>query len=83
MKALLFALLLVAFMGKDPVTSLKCYMCFGSYCEWKTRCVKGEKLCYFATTQNSKEIQKKKGCAQTCPKQHFGRAHCCTTDYCN
>ncbi|KAK9402886.1 three-fingered toxin-12 [Crotalus adamanteus] len=80
MKALLFALLLVAFMGKDPVTGLQCYTCGGSFCEWKMPCANEEKFCYFVTTQN---IEKKKGCARTCPEQHFGRAYCCTTDFCN
>ncbi|KAK9402889.1 three-fingered toxin-15 [Crotalus adamanteus] len=84
MKALLFALLLVAFMCEDPVTSLKCHMCGEVMCDWRMHCWKGQRFCVTLILPHGKPSQMNKGCAWRCPGEIHGRlVECCTTDFCN
>ncbi|KAK9402887.1 three-fingered toxin-13 [Crotalus adamanteus] len=85
MKVLLFALLLVAFMDKDPVTSLQCYTCGEFFCNVKLPCSKEETFCYTVhNTYGKPTVQKVKGCARKCPKPVKGKpVECCRTDFCN
>ncbi|XP_032078639.1 actiflagelin-like [Thamnophis elegans] len=80
MKALLFVLLLVAFMCKDSVESLKCYVCYGKDCSYKMNCLKKERFCY---TAKYGDAFKGKGCAEVCLTPKESENMCCTTDYCN
>ncbi|KAK9402894.1 three-fingered toxin-20 [Crotalus adamanteus] len=82
MKALLFALLLVAFMCEDPdpVAGLQCLRCYGA-CKEEI-CLEDQPVCY--TLDNGVEQAVRRGCAPTCPQGDNGlEAKCCTTNFCN
>ncbi|KAK9402880.1 three-fingered toxin-09 [Crotalus adamanteus] len=87
MKALLFALLLVAFLCVDPVTSLECYV----LSDWKIKCFRGEKYCYNVKFKEPKICKQssylswiENGCARRCPEpSHKKEVICCSTDTCN
>uniref|UniRef100_U3FVH6 Three-finger toxin 2 n=1 Tax=Micrurus fulvius TaxID=8637 RepID=U3FVH6_MICFL len=83
MKALLFALFLVAFLFMDPVKSMECYRCGVSGCHLKITCAADEKFCY--KWYNKISSVRTYGCAETCTEENSWTAwvRCCTTNLCN
>ncbi|KAK9402879.1 three-fingered toxin-10 [Crotalus adamanteus] len=85
MKALLFALMLLAFMGKDPVNTLKCYRCGMFYCKFQLPCLNSDDLCFTVIPRNGKQILfTTNGCTKKCPRAGpRTKVKCCSTDFCN
>ncbi|KAK9402898.1 three-fingered toxin-24 [Crotalus adamanteus] len=85
MKALLFALLLVAFVCKDPVKSLKCYESHPLLSDREITCSQTDRFCYILKSVHGKQRGLQyKGCAPLCPE--YGRSldlTCWKTDFCN
>ncbi|XP_032078558.1 cytotoxin 5-like [Thamnophis elegans] len=81
MKALLFALLVVALMCKDPVTSLQCFF----WDTLKVPCADGEIYCFkMYDVSSSESYIIANGCAETCPETTPQiEVSCCNTDFCN
>ncbi|KAK9402906.1 three-fingered toxin-32 [Crotalus adamanteus] len=82
MKALLFALLLVAFVCKDPVKSLKCYETDPFR---KKTCSETDRFCFILQTILGKQrAPRRKGCAPVCVVGGYVvEISCCKTDFCN
>ncbi|KAK9402891.1 VENOM COMPONENT: three-fingered toxin-19 [Crotalus adamanteus] len=82
MKALLFALLLVAFVCKDAVKSLKCYESDPFMFDRKKTCSQTDRFCYIL--QSVLGGPQSKGCAPLCVlADELLKIQCCTSDFCN
>ncbi|KAK9402900.1 three-fingered toxin-29 [Crotalus adamanteus] len=85
MKALLFALLLVAFVCKDPVKSLKCYESHPFMFDREKTCSEKDRFCYILKSVFGKQRGLQyKGCAPLClVGDELLEIKCCTNDFCN
>ncbi|KAK9402896.1 three-fingered toxin-25 [Crotalus adamanteus] len=85
MKALLFALLLVAFVCKDPVKSLKCYESHPLLSDREITCSQTDRFCYILKSVHGKQRGPRyKGCNPVCNEGvQVVEIKCCTTDLCN
>ncbi|KAK9402895.1 three-fingered toxin-21 [Crotalus adamanteus] len=83
MKALLFALVVVAFVCKDPESSLL-FLSF-SPCGKGVRCDTPDKFCFALNERNGKPRDLLcRGCTPICYEGNdILEFKCCNTDYCN